>query len=81
MIASGTKKEEYREIKEYWISRLEGKSFTHVIFRNGYAKNAPEMMMELRWLKKGSGREEWGANSGVIYYVLGLGKMIYLNRL
>ncbi len=38
MIASGEKTEEYREIKPYWNTRLYGKEFDLVKFRNGYSK-------------------------------------------
>lgn len=33
MVASGEKPEEYREIKPYWQSRLEGKHYDAVQFR------------------------------------------------
>lgn len=52
-ILSGQKKVEYREKKDYWKKRLfdEGgtkKPFTHVRFKNGYHKDAPEMLVEIR---------------------------------
>jgi hypothetical protein len=60
MIAAGIKKEEYRDIKPYWIQRLttrdefiglEGmyfNSFDVVEFRNGYGKNAPTIHVECK---------------------------------
>jgi len=58
-IASGEKKEEYREFKQHWVARLYDdiqpeaykgklvpKEFDVVVFRNGYAKNAPTMRVE-----------------------------------
>lgn len=45
-IASGIKVIEYREIKPYWIRRLEGRHYDEVHFRNGYHKQAPFMRVE-----------------------------------
>ena len=54
-ILSGEKKEEYRENKPYWRSRLIAntpghttlfKRFNHIIFKNGYGKDAPTMTVE-----------------------------------
>lgn len=46
-IKSGRKDTEYREAKEYWRKRLTGKSFTHVQFKNGYAKDAPVLRRKI----------------------------------
>ncbi len=46
LIASGEKKQEYRENKPYWQSRLHGKTFDEVHFRNGYSKDAPFMRVD-----------------------------------
>ena len=47
LIASGEKIEEYREVKPYWIRRLETKydynKFDEIHFKNGYGKNVPFM--------------------------------------
>jgi len=40
-ILQGTKKYEYREVKEFFIKRLQGKNYDFVKFSNGYSKNAP----------------------------------------
>ena len=81
MIASGEKTEEYREIKPYYTKRFQnvgllhrnGKpsacSYANIVFRRGYAKNAPRMKC-LCYLHVGEGRERWGAIPGVEYYVL-----------
>lgn len=42
-IKAGTKKEEYREITEYWRKRLEGREYDYIIFQAGYRKNAPRL--------------------------------------
>jgi len=57
-IKSGIKKEEYRDLKPYWITRLFDKDGTPkkldvIEFRNGYNKNAPKMIIEFLGLKKG----------------------------
>jgi len=83
MVKSGEKQQEYREIKPYWRRRLmnPGKQFTPkhfdiVKFKNGYAKNAPEITVELKEIFIGPGNVEWGAWPSEIYYVLVLGKVI-----
>lgn len=45
-IAGGRKKTEYREDKTYWRSRLIGRAYTEIVFRNGYATDAPIMRVE-----------------------------------
>ncbi len=46
LIKSGKKKEEYRELKPYWISRIVRKRFDEVHFRNGYKKTDPFLRVE-----------------------------------
>lgn len=78
MIASGEKKEEYRELKEYWIKRFctkewykfemevlhkaIDKHYDAVIFRNGYNKNAPVITIECKGITIGHGKYKWGAH-------------------
>ncbi len=76
MILSGEKKQEYREIKPYWDSRLLNKRFDVVKFKNGYSKTSPEFTMELLGIERGCGRPEWGADAGEVFYVLNLGRLI-----
>ncbi len=45
-IAAGRKKTEYREDKPYWRARLIDREYDAVVFRNGYASNAPLMRVE-----------------------------------
>lgn len=70
MVMSGEKREEYREIKPYWKSRLCDKdeigkwwfkAFTHVEFRNGYGKNLPYMRFKITELTVGVGDPKLGA--------------------
>ena len=77
MIASGIKKEEYRGIKEYWNTRL-NKEYDVILFRNGYNRMSPEMMVELKSIKKGTGNKDWGAPNEEVY-VLELGKILYID--
>ena len=76
MILSGIKKEEYREIKPYWDSRLSGKNFDRIEFMNGYGKKAPRFEIELKNIAKGFGKSGWGADSKQEVYVLKLGKIL-----
>lgn len=76
MIASGVKKEEYREIKPYWVKRLAGQHYDSVQFRNGYSATAPTMILRIWWIDSATGVEAWGAVPGQLYYVIRLGEMI-----
>lgn len=60
MIASGEKKEEYREIKDYWTKRFNGnKIYTHVLFVNGYGANRPRVEKEIEDICVGKPKEGW----------------------
>ena len=83
MIESGEKKEEYREIKPYWIKRLKCcvgcpvgscDHYTHVRFRYGYT--ARTMLFKLDHISVGVGRKKWGAPDKKEVYVLKLGERI-----
>ena len=72
-IVVGTKKTEYRDNKEYWRSRLVGRSYDEVHFRNGYAAKAPFMKVEYKGVcKVGSGRGS--------YFAIRLGKILELKH-
>jgi len=81
LILSGEKKEEYREIKDYWQKRLCGSDpddqgfyyFDTITFTNGYAKDAPRFVIDLIDIRVDSGNPKWGAEEGVKYFVLTLG--------
>ena len=119
MILSGEKKEEYREVKDYWARRLLdildpcgmepgvldemvgdlchpfnrhshvtellnhfGAEFTTldaIRFKNGYAKNAPEFLIECKGVDVKNGNETWGADKGAFYFTLKLGKILERN--
>jgi hypothetical protein len=77
MIASGEKKEEYREVKDYWVKRLlnhfefiefpkgweyVSREFDLVVFKNGYSTNAPTMTVECKGIVIGKAVSEWSDN-------------------
>lgn len=89
MILSGDKKEEYREIKPYYKSRFKnefsmypysfiptGQDERQVMFRNGYSKSSPSFIADCT-LDVKHGKEEWGAEKGVEYYVLTIKKIVW----
>ena len=76
MILSGEKTEEYRDIKPYYNLRLIGREYDSVVFRNGYARDAPSLTIELKTIRFGTGKPEWGAEEAKTYFVLSLGKII-----
>jgi len=45
-IAEGRKKTEYREDTNHWRSRLVGRNYTEIVFRNGYATHASVMRVQ-----------------------------------
>lgn len=74
MIASGEKREEYRETKLYWRQRLEdGDQFKHydvIKFRNGYKSDSPAMFVRLVGIEIGIGKREWGAPIDFVYKLI-----------
>lgn len=94
MILSGEKKEEYREKKDYWIKRLcnllecfANNSYSHfnhydtITFKNGYSANAPEMVIELKGIKFGIPKPEWGGESNDEVFILQLGEILSTKNL
>ena len=77
MIASGEKIEEYRTIKEYWTTRLVNREYDAVLFRNGYEKDSPRLLIEYKGFHEGFGMvPEWGAPAREKVYILRLGEII-----
>lgn len=72
-IAAGTKRIEYRERKPYWKTRLEGRNYDVICFRNGYASAAPEMWVEWKGVRR-YGTLRRG------YYAIRLGRILKLKR-
>lgn len=72
-IANMTKRIEYRKRSPYWRTRLENRKYDVISFRNGYATNAPEMLVEFRGIRRyGKGRSA--------YYALRLGRILKIKR-
>lgn len=77
MIASGEKKEEYREPSAWINSRVNAdKHYERVEFRNGYSPAAPVVTVEYKGFRYRSGREVWGADPCRNYVVILLGNII-----
>lgn len=72
-IALGKKLEEYREQKDYWATRLEGRDYDTIIFRNGYGPQVPEMEVEFKGVRKTT-------RKGDAIYAIKLGKILSLKR-
>tara|TARA_R110000824_G_scaffold316949_1_gene504187 strand:+ start:208 stop:471 length:264 start_codon:yes stop_codon:yes gene_type:complete len=68
-IAEGTKTIEFRDRTDYWKKRLVNREYDMIKFRNGYAKDAPTMLVEY-----------YGLNVGNPFaYEIQLGKIIEVN--
>lgn len=76
MIASGKKREEYRTPGKWIESRLRGKDYDVIEFKNGYGPNVPTLMVQFQGWHVGHGYGEWGAIPGATYIVIRLGKVI-----
>lgn len=78
MVASGEKKEEYREQSKWIMSRLEGKQYDKVRFRNGYNADSPVCVCEYLGWQFGYGKKKWGGGStqGKPLVVIKLGRVI-----
>lgn len=80
MIASGEKKEEYREIKPFWTKRLTPfAQYDAVTFTLGYPPAddmSRRMTFRIKDIHIGYGKKEWGAESTTQYYVITLGERL-----
>jgi hypothetical protein len=72
-IAARTKKTEYRSRTPYWRTRLEGRRYDLIKFRNAYATKAPEMLVEFTGLR----RQGRGPKA---LYAIRLGRILQLTR-
>ena len=76
LILSGEKQEEYREIKPYWKTRLVGRKYDIIRFRNGYKKDSPVMEVEYFGCYESLGKPEWGAPKDKKVFILILGDVL-----
>lgn len=77
MIATGIKKEEYRDKSAYYFARLDKYSDRkpfRIRFRAGYKRTSPLVECTVT-LHEGPGREEWGAAPGWYGYILKIQKV------
>jgi hypothetical protein len=72
------KKEEYREIKPYWTTRIDNGPYDKMIGVNGYGNSRPRGIVEVKGIRLGTGRPEWGAVPGRVYWVIELGNVLEL---
>jgi hypothetical protein len=81
MIASGEKKEEYRTPGKWILSRLEGKEYDYVEFKNGYGPNVPTMVVQYIGWKYSHGKREWGGGSTTgAFATIMLGRVLSVNN-
>ena len=79
LIESGEKKEEYREIKDYWTKRLTQEDGTFVeydtiTFVYGYTKR--EMTFKCTGIRVGQGNPAWGAPEDDDVYIISIGEKL-----
>lgn len=85
MIASGDKKEEYRDFTDYYDTRFtntpkfweDGRLQFYVRLRAGYRSDSPSLVIQC-WLDVDEGKPEWGADPGKEYFVLHI-TGVYMN--
>jgi ASC-1-like (ASCH) protein len=83
LIASGEKKEEYREYTPYWFSRLYDsavqtyKKFDIICFKNGYKKKSPTIFIECKGITSKSGEliDSDYVDENSYYFVIYLGNI------
>jgi hypothetical protein len=69
MIWSGYKFEEYRELKPFWNTRLEGRNYTEVEFINGYHKGARRMRWTIREIVKDKSKPIYGGDNELCWVI------------
>ena len=80
MIACGEKKEEYREDKPYWQTRIldmqkdKGPQETFIL-RAGYSKDSPAILIDAEPVRRVGGDRYWGARPDERYIVLKINKV------
>ncbi len=81
-IKSGEKTSEYRGYKPFWIKRLMNKdrsfkTFDLVHFRNGYHKDAPTMLFEIKGINIIKRKGNWFSTQK--YFEIDLGQIIEID--
>ena len=68
-----TKRFEYRDYTPYWRRRIENREYDVIHFRNGYATEAPEMLVEYRGYRvQGKGKKK--------EFAIRLGRILKIKR-
>lgn len=67
--------EQYCHSYKYLINKYGTRGYTHIRFRYGYTKRT--MLCELKEIKIGMGKPEWGAPEDREVFILKLGERIY----
>ena len=80
MIAAGIKREEYRLPGAWILSRLGGKEYDRIEFKNGYGPDVPCCVVEYLGYDLATGNPAWGAVPGTLYKVIRLGRVISLHN-
>lgn len=87
MIAAGEKKEEYRELKPYWITRLAimyiknslfyPRQFNWVEAKNGYRRNSPTLIWKHEGIRIGRPNPKWcePEDVGKMVFILDIGQV------
>jgi hypothetical protein len=60
-------------MKEYWATRLEGRDYDTIEFRNGYGPNVPVMKVEYQGVRKTT-------RKGDAIYAIKLGKILSIEN-
>lgn len=81
LILLGEKKEEYRDVKKFYTSRLVNKGITHLKLINGYSRDKPYLIVELKEIKVGLGNPHYGAPLNIWVYILKLGEIVEINNI
>lgn len=74
-IARGQKCNEYRDRTPFWQTRLEGRTYDQVQFRNGYSPTAPTMRVQCLGITTGPD------DDGKPAYIVLLGQILELRNL
>lgn len=82
MIASGEKREEYRTPGKWILSRVKGKEYDLIEFKNGYGAIVPTMIAEYGGWAYSFGKRQWGGGSeqGKPYATIYIGKILSLEN-
>ena len=67
MIASGEKKEEYREIKPFYEKKFDKYTYDIVVFHRAYTNVV--MIWKIKAIKRGIGKPEWGAPDFPVFII------------